>query len=526
MTIAKYLRISDEDRDLRTTGKDESDSVGNQRNLLDAYISQHDEFTGAEIVEFCDDGWSGKNFERPGVRDMLEQVRQGKIQCIIVKDLSRFGRVYLTVGNYIGKVFPFMGVRFIAINDGIDSSRPGSVDSLDTSFKALLYDLYSRDLSRKIKSAKKVRAQRGDFLSPFAPYGYMKSPVNHNLLVPDLQAAETVRRIFHLAAEGHSTTEIARMMNGESVPTPMLHKRETGCSRTRWPSVSESNFWTKSMVTKILRDERYTGVNIYGKRVRDIVGNTHTVKVSREGWVTVANTHEAIVTREEFVRAQAAMRAFRECDGHVDCHPLARKVRCGICGHVLTRSGRKERNYYCMTHKLMENVECIEVHISEKELQSSILESLRIQATIAVDREKLLTERCRAVRQEAKSTQNQLAALHETQEQYARESRELYESFALGYVDKADYLAQKSVLMMKKDELAVQITKLQGKVDSKAEERDNAFIEKFKGFFEAGDVPDDMLRDLLKVVRVFPGGRMVIEWNYADAFMTKADIQL
>ena len=93
MTIAKYLRISDEDRDLRTTGKDESDSVGNQRNLLDAYISQHDEFTGAEIVEFCDDGWSGKNFERPGVRDMLEQVRQGKIQCIIVKDLSRFGRV-------------------------------------------------------------------------------------------------------------------------------------------------------------------------------------------------------------------------------------------------------------------------------------------------------------------------------------------------------------------------------------------------------------------------------------------------
>ena len=189
MTVAKYLRISNEDVDLRSAGKDESDSIANQRNLLDSFIAQQNNFAQADIIEFCDDGWSGKNFERPGVRAMLEQVKRGKIQCIVVKDLSRFGRDYLTVGNYISKIFPFMGVRLIAVNDGLDSARPGDVDSLDTSFKALLYDLYSRDLSRKVKNAKRFRAQRGDFVAPFAPYGYKKSPENHNQLIIDPPAA-------------------------------------------------------------------------------------------------------------------------------------------------------------------------------------------------------------------------------------------------------------------------------------------------------------------------------------------------
>ena len=142
------------------------------------------------------------SFDRPGFQEMIAQVRAGEIQCIIVKDLSRFGRDYLTVGNYISCVFPFLGVRFIAVNDGFDSIRPADIDSLETSFKALIYDLYSRDLSRKVRSAKRFRAQRGDFLSPFAPYGYIKDPADNHRLIIDPEAAETVRRIFRLTADG------------------------------------------------------------------------------------------------------------------------------------------------------------------------------------------------------------------------------------------------------------------------------------------------------------------------------------
>ncbi len=169
MTVARYLRISDEDADTGQAAKTESDSIANQRNLLTEFISRMPEFDGADIIEFCDDGWSGKNFTRPAVREMLEQARQGKIQCIVVKDLSRFGRNYLEVGNYISRVFPFLGIRFIAVNDGFDSIRPMDADSLETSFKTLLYDIYSRDISRKVRSAKKMKAEKGEFLSPFAP---------------------------------------------------------------------------------------------------------------------------------------------------------------------------------------------------------------------------------------------------------------------------------------------------------------------------------------------------------------------
>lgn len=166
MRTAMYLRISSEDADLRTGEKDESESISNQRSLLREYVSGHAELAGSEILEFCDDGWSGTNFERPAVKELLEQVRRGQINCIVVKDLSRFGRDYLTVGDYISRVFPFLGVRFISVNDGFDSSNPLDIDSLDTSFRTLIYDLYSRDLSRRVKAQRRPEPNAGRFSVP------------------------------------------------------------------------------------------------------------------------------------------------------------------------------------------------------------------------------------------------------------------------------------------------------------------------------------------------------------------------
>ena len=263
MRVAMYLRLSSEDGDLKDTGKAESESISNQRGLLQNFISSRPEFRGWEISEFCDDGWSGKNFERPDFLRMMEQVKQGQIHCIVVKDLSRFGRDYLVVGNYISRVFPFLGVRFIAVNDGFDSSRPQDIDSLDTSFKTLIYDLYSRELSGKVKNAKRMRAEKGLFLSPFAPYGYVKAPEDKNRLIIDDEAADIVRKIFTLTADGVKPVEIAAMFNREGVPTPMLYKRAAGCSRDRWPSIHEENFWTTGVICKVLRDERYIGKCVY-----------------------------------------------------------------------------------------------------------------------------------------------------------------------------------------------------------------------------------------------------------------------
>ena len=176
VTTAKYVRLSSEDDDLKQAGKLESNSIANQRDLLDAFIRRTPELAETNIIEFCDDGWSGTNFERPAVQKMIAQARAGKIQCIVVKDLSRFGRDYITVGSYISSVFPFLGVRFIAINDGYDSIRPMEIDSLDTSFKTLLYDFYSRDLSRKVRKAKLFRAQRGGLPLTVCPLWLCERP--------------------------------------------------------------------------------------------------------------------------------------------------------------------------------------------------------------------------------------------------------------------------------------------------------------------------------------------------------------
>lgn len=514
MTIAKYLRISDEDTDLKSAGKAESNSIANQRNLLDSFISHHTDFAQADIIEFCDDGWSGKNFERPGIQAMLEQVKRGKIQCIIVKDLSRFGRDYLTVGSYISKIFPFMGVRFIAVNDGLDSARPGDVDSLDTSFKALLYDLYSRDLSRKVRSAKRFRAQRGDFVASFAPYGYMKSPENHSHLIIDPPAAEIVRRIFRLVAEGNSTVAVAKMMNDEAVLTPMLYKRAAGCSRTRWPSIREDNFWTDQIITKIVRDKQYLGMNIYGKRIRDVVGSTHTVKVSRDDWVTTPRAHEAIVTVDEFNQAQAALREFQEHTFSRAAYSLAGKIRCGICGHVLRRSYGKDKYYYCLTHKVVSAAECTQVRISETDVLTELLNSLHIQAAIALDRGKLLAEQRERAQNDKKTMLKRLTVLQETVERCNRDSRGLYEAFVLGDIDKSEYLRNKSALSTQKEKLSLQITEIQSVLDSQDESAEDQFVEKFKPYAHSDEISDEVMKGLLKEVQVYPNGRFEIMWNF------------
>ena len=409
-TIAKYLRLSLEDKNIRTSGKPESDSISNQRDLLDSYIRKIPEFSEAAVLEFCDDGWSGKNFDRPAVQKMLQQARQGKIQCIIVKDMSRFGRDYLIVGNYISRVFPFLGVRFIAVNDGIDSIRPNDIDSLDTSFKALLYDLYSRDLSRKVRSAKKLRAQQGNYFCTYAPYGYQKDPHQKNHLIVDPPAAEIVRRIFQMVADGYSAIQTAKILNQEGVPTPMCYKQAAGCTRMVWNSIQDENFWTNSIIIKTIRNECYLGKVLYGKRFYDEIGKEHSIKVSKTDWVIVPDVHEKIVTQEEFDRAQAALRNFTERS--TASKPIRRKICCGVCGHAMVYAHTcKHPYYYCRTSRITDAFSCTEERLDEQELLEVLLESLQIQAAAAIEFGRIWDEKHRHEKINVKTIEKKLSKL-------------------------------------------------------------------------------------------------------------------
>lgn len=522
-TTAKYVRLSSEDDDLRQGGKLESNSIANQRDLLDAFISRMPELADTNIIEFCDDGWSGKNFERPAVQEMISQARAGKIQCIVVKDLSRFGRDYLTVGSYISSVFPFLGVRFIAVNDGYDSSRPMDVDSLDTSFRTLLYDFYSRDLSRKVRKAQRFRAQRGDFLSPFAPYGFVKDPANKNHLLIDPQAAEIVRRIFRMMGNGHPAEQIAKILNSEAVPTPMLYKREAGCTRTSWPSVHDDNIWTGQMVDKILRDKRYVGTNVFGRRTRDQVGSHHTVKVSRAEWITAEGTHDSIVTQEEFDKAQLAMREFMERDGiNLGEWVLRRKVRCGVCGYAMIRSKGKHTTYYCRTNRISDAFPCASERIPEVDILEAVLDELHLQAMAAVELAHIWEEQHRSRQRDTATLRKSIAALREAHAKLDLEIKDLYTSFGLGSITKAEYLAEKATAVRQRDSTAVRLAELEAKQENAGAdgELQNQFVARFRPYVEAEikEITQEILSDLLNEIRVYPGGRLEIIWNYREEY--------
>ena len=294
--IAIYLRLSKED----DKWKEESYSIAMQRVLLKKYIEEN--FADCEVIEFCDDGYTGTNFERPGMQEMLERIRNSEIDCVIVKDFSRFARDYIELGSYLEQIFPFLGVRFISVNDGYDSAKVhGGIADLDMNFKNLLYDLYSRDLSDKVRSSLAIRKEKGQYVSANSPFGYEKDPKDRHALLIAEDEAEIVRRIFSLTLEGHTSVEIAKLFNETGIKTPVEFKMEKG-KTSRVPKW-ERFLWSSSTICQILRNEIYIGNIVQKKFTKDFVGGKNHLN-PREDWLVTYGHHEPIINKEVFDKVQ------------------------------------------------------------------------------------------------------------------------------------------------------------------------------------------------------------------------------
>ena len=300
--VCMYIRLSSEDDDIRYNDmKDESNSITAQRRMLYDYINSKVEFRDCTVLERCDDGFSGTHFDnRPQFVDMIEMAKRGEIDCIIVKDFSRFGRDYIELGDYMEQFFPVMGIRFISVNDCYDSDmlENGEIGGLDISFKNLIYDYYARETSKKEKLAWKKSAERGDYRASVTLYGYRKSKDNNFKLEIDPEAAEIVREIFCMKLSGMSTTEIATNLNAREILPPTEYKYHAGDKRA--VNINKRKcYWEAGVVGLILQNEKYVGDMVLLKtEVNRVTGKQ--IKRAKEDWVTVENTHEAIVSREMF----------------------------------------------------------------------------------------------------------------------------------------------------------------------------------------------------------------------------------
>lgn len=256
---AEYTRLSRDDGD-----KAESNSITSQKEIIRDYVRRHPEFV--IVKEYADDGYSGVNFERPGFKQMMEDIKAKKIDCVICKDLSRFARNYIDAGRYLEKIFPFMGVRFIAINDNYDScGEKAQSDALIVPFKNLINDAYCRDISVKIRSQLDIKRKMGDFIGAFAPYGYRKDEANRNRLVVDEEAARTVELIFRLRIQGLCNSAIADRLNSMGILSPMEYKQAQGFNYSCGFRSNEQAQWSPMLVKRILSNEIYIGTLIQHK---------------------------------------------------------------------------------------------------------------------------------------------------------------------------------------------------------------------------------------------------------------------
>lgn len=350
-TADSYLRLSREDGD-----KAESDSIVNQRGLIKEFLKTHPDIQ--LYSEKVDDGFSGVSFERPAFKEMLEDIKSGRVNCVIVKDLSRFGRDYIEAGRYIEKIFPYLGVRFIAINDSIDTaSGISGVEEMLIPFKNLINDAYSRDISVKIRSHLDIKRKNGQYIGSFAPYGYQKSPDDKNKLIIDEKAASVVRQIFKWKIEGMSGERIAEKLNVLGIPTPMEYKRRNGenfqCGFRRRAAPK----WQANSVNYILRNEVYTGVLLQGKSASPNYKVRKRTRKEEKDWIRFEGSHEAIVPKEDFLVARESFKAdTRVAPEEQALYLFSGIAKCGHCGGNMTRktvpSGGKKYVYLvCMENK-------------------------------------------------------------------------------------------------------------------------------------------------------------------------------
>ena len=372
-----YGRLSKRDRENGARRNDESNSIKNQRALIHDYISR------CPDLELCmegyDDDYTGTNFERPGIQALFAAVRRGEVKCIIVKDLSRFSRDSLEGGEYLERIFPLLQVRFIAVNDGFDSwkCRYGAAGDLDVGVRSLLNELYSVDISRKGKLAKRQCAERGEYIAPYPFYGYAKSPENRRRLVIDPEAAGIVREIFSLWLDRHSTFDIALILNGRNVPSPSHYKRLHGAKRQKWSTAREVVPWKSDSVWNILRNEQYTGTQISQRFARRELGKANSHITPREYWVVTPNAFEAIIDKETFQRAQDLFPTGRTHQRRRYPPALfAKKLTCKTCGRSLDYMRCIRPYYSCRAEGANDGALCNQTRVYEDVLKKAVLEAL------------------------------------------------------------------------------------------------------------------------------------------------------
>lgn len=481
-----YVRLSSEE-----SGED---ALENQAFLLRSYVERQTDMRLAET--YTDFGFTGTNFERPGFERLMADARAGKINCIVVKDLSRLGRNYIETGNLIENIFPFLHIRFVSVTDGFDTIRGGGMEDMVVSIKNLVNEVYAKDISRKVVSAFRTKQRNGEYIGLVAPYGYLKSKDDKNKFVVDEAAAPVVRRIFRMYADGYSMDKIMRVLDGEEIDCPRRYRHRIGVTKS---DRYKDSRWGRSAVKTILTNRAYVGDMVQGKVKQELCNGVPMQYTDKSEWIVVENTHEPIVSRELFSQVQELLaqrqkmqkerrERSRAKDNKEENH-LKGYIRCGCCGKTFNlsqtmRDDKMTRVYYCRGYQTLRTAVCTNKWRPDKaETEALVLEEIK--------------ECIRRIERELSSIAGKLA--------------DLYRDTADGILDDADYLLMRNEFSARKVKLeAEREGLLRAAEERQGKPKGTEVLRELEKYLSAKELSRSMVERFVEKVTVHEGRKIEV----------------
>lgn len=521
---ALYIRLSREDE---LSG--ESNSVISQREILKEYLKLHPDITMFDF--YVDDGWSGTNFERPDFTRMMEDIYAGNVNCVIVKDLSRFGRNYSQGGELITNEFARLGVRFIALNNGYDTfanNMSAATQCITLGVTNVINESVAATTSVNVRGTLNVNRQQGKFIGSFPTYGYMKDPDDHHKLIIDEDAAPTVRMIFERFIGGESIIGIAKDLNEMGIPNPSMYKKLKGFNYKHPTGATNDGLWPDSSVRRILTNEMYTGTMVQGKNRNISYKDQRAKAVPKDEWYRVEGTHEAIIDRDTFDKAQSLFnRHIRKAPNNNNVHLFAGLIKCGDCHRAMNRKFNSHAygvyGYYrCTTARKMRKGACTNHSIRIDKLEQAVLVYLQTVVKTAVELDEVLRiiNSSPARNKESNHIQKLLKAQQTEREKLVRSMVDLYPDWKAGVITQEEYMLIKANMSERIKSLDAMIANLEKNAAEieKGVSDENEFIAHFKKYGSFEKLTRSMLVELVQEIRVHEGGVIEIDLKFVDAY--------
>ncbi len=530
-----YARLSS-DQDIK-----KNESVEVQIEIARKFVEEFNQKNTGEVIDvvecYTDLGKTGSNFEREGFQRLLQEIRLGEINCVIVKDLSRFGRNYLEAGNYIEKIFPFLGVRFIAVADGFDTGKEGNENKqMASEIKNLVNDMYAKDFSKKAKIHLKQRREEGSYVGGPPPYGYISSwNDKRRVLIPDDNTAVIVKFIYERFVETESYAVVADLLNRRKINPPAIYKK----TKEVYHSSDEKEYkgWDKSAVERILKSDTYSGTLVQGKTSITAKNERNRIHKSEEEWVVTKDAHESLISMELYRKAKEIQEKIAQKTAshknHTKGYPIEENIfdsvlYCGVCGRKMTRTsyvkeyadGGKARldGYFCLNGGQTKVTVCPESNrISKAELVDILLPLIRMEFAVFLDKPKKYVEF--GNERISESVKRAEAKLHETEvkiRRFREEESSVYMDYRAGKILQKDYVAYK----MQQEDKLIELRKVE-----EGQKKDIKTLEKLSGRYLSAirallklksgkELTKDMVEAFISKIYVYPGKRIEVLFTF------------